>query len=38
MLRIEESTYDKISELAEQQQRSIAGQIRFMLDQAIVEQ
>ena len=35
MLRIEDETYEIISNMAEKQQRSIAGQIRFMLQQQI---
>ena len=37
MLRIEDDTYEIISKMADEQQRSIAGQIRFMIDQQLKE-
>ena len=35
MLRVEDEMYEIVSKMAEEQQRSVAGQIRFMLQQQI---
>ena len=35
MLRIEEEMYEVVSNKAEEQQRSVAGQIRFMVQQQL---
>jgi len=35
MLRIEEDMYEVVSNKAEEQQRSVAGQIRFMVQQQL---
>jgi len=38
MLRMEEDMYEIISNKAEEQQRSVAGQIRFMVQQQLEEE
>ena len=38
MLRMEEDMYEIISSKAEEQQRSVAGQIRFMVQQQLEEE
>jgi len=35
MIRIEENVYANIEQMAKEQQRSFAGQVRYLLDKAL---